>query len=133
MAGAGHPDHWPRRDGWQAAWFLPRLVLDIRPCPLCLEQRYAYYLIFAAGCAGLAASRHFEGGAPRPLAADRLSALWLLGGGSANGLARRLPRRAFEWKSLAGARPIALVRSSTLGSAGTLLQAPRHGKGDPAV
>ena len=25
------------------AWFL-QLVLDIRPCPLCLEQRYAYYL-----------------------------------------------------------------------------------------
>lgn len=25
------------------AWFF-ELVLDIRPCPLCLEQRYAYYL-----------------------------------------------------------------------------------------
>lgn len=25
------------------AWFFER-VLDIRPCPLCLEQRYAYYL-----------------------------------------------------------------------------------------
>src|SRR5215470_11992102 len=25
------------------AWFF-QLVLDIRPCPLCLEQRYAYYL-----------------------------------------------------------------------------------------
>ncbi|RTL54109.1 MAG: disulfide bond formation protein B [Bradyrhizobiaceae bacterium] len=24
------------------AWFF-QLVLDIRPCPLCLEQRYAYY------------------------------------------------------------------------------------------
>ncbi|HWW48758.1 MAG TPA: disulfide bond formation protein B [Xanthobacteraceae bacterium] len=25
------------------AWFF-ELVLDIKPCPLCLEQRYAYYL-----------------------------------------------------------------------------------------
>lgn len=25
------------------AWFF-ELVLDIRPCPLCLEQRYAYYI-----------------------------------------------------------------------------------------
>jgi disulfide bond formation protein DsbB len=25
------------------AWFF-QLVLDIQPCPLCLEQRYAYYL-----------------------------------------------------------------------------------------
>lgn len=27
-----------------AAWFF-QLGLEIRPCPLCLEQRYAYYLI----------------------------------------------------------------------------------------
>ena len=26
------------------AWFF-QLVLDIKPCPLCLEQRYAYYTI----------------------------------------------------------------------------------------
>jgi disulfide bond formation protein DsbB len=26
------------------AWFF-QLVLDIRPCPLCLEQRYTYYLV----------------------------------------------------------------------------------------
>ena len=30
------------------AWFF-ELVLDIRPCPLCLEQRYAYYLAFPLG------------------------------------------------------------------------------------
>jgi disulfide bond formation protein DsbB len=30
------------------AWFL-QLVLDIRPCPLCLEQRYAYYLVIPLG------------------------------------------------------------------------------------
>ena len=30
------------------AWFI-QLVLDIRPCPLCLEQRYAYYLMIPLG------------------------------------------------------------------------------------
>ena len=32
------------------AWFF-QLVLDIRPCPLCLEQRYAYYLALPLGAA----------------------------------------------------------------------------------
>jgi disulfide bond formation protein DsbB len=45
------------------AWFF-QLVLDIRPCPLCLEQRYAYYLAIAlAALTALAASRD----APRAL------------------------------------------------------------------
>jgi disulfide bond formation protein DsbB len=30
------------------AWFF-QLVLEIRPCPLCLEQRYAYYLAIPLG------------------------------------------------------------------------------------
>ena len=30
------------------AWFI-QLVLDIHPCPLCLEQRYAYYLAIPLG------------------------------------------------------------------------------------
>jgi disulfide bond formation protein DsbB len=30
------------------AWFF-QLALDIRPCPLCLEQRYAYYLAVPLG------------------------------------------------------------------------------------
>ena len=43
------------------AWFF-QLVLDIRPCPLCLEQRYAYYLsiplaVLVAIAAGRGASR----------------------------------------------------------------------------
>lgn len=43
------------------AWFF-ELVLDIRPCPLCLEQRYAYYLaIPLAALVALGAGR----GAPR--------------------------------------------------------------------
>src|SRR5262245_45143808 len=45
------------------AWFF-ELVLDIRPCPLCLEQRYAYYLAVMLGAlTGFAALRH----APRQL------------------------------------------------------------------
>src|SRR3954462_9855045 len=45
------------------AWFF-QLVLDIRPCPLCLEQRYAYYLAVPLGLlVAFAASR----GAPRPV------------------------------------------------------------------
>ena len=43
------------------AWFF-QLVLDIRPCPLCLEQRYAYYLALPlALLVAFAAAR----GAPR--------------------------------------------------------------------
>ena len=43
------------------AWFF-QLVLDIRPCPLCLEQRYAYYLALPLSLlVTFAASR----GAPR--------------------------------------------------------------------
>lgn len=40
------------------AWFF-EFVLDIKPCPLCLEQRYAYYLAipFAALTAILAVKR----------------------------------------------------------------------------
>ena len=45
------------------AWFF-ELVLDIRPCPLCLEQRYAYYLAVPLGLAlAFAASRR----APQPV------------------------------------------------------------------
>src|SRR5262245_12795050 len=43
------------------AWFF-QLVLDIKPCPLCLEQRYAYYLALPlAAFVAFFASR----GAPR--------------------------------------------------------------------
>jgi len=48
------------------AWFF-QLVLDIKPCPLCLEQRYAYYLAVPLGfLVALAASR----GAPRTRTVD---------------------------------------------------------------
>jgi disulfide bond formation protein DsbB len=40
------------------AWFF-QLVLDIRPCPLCLEQRYAYYLVVPLGAlTAVAAAKH---------------------------------------------------------------------------
>jgi disulfide bond formation protein DsbB len=63
------------------AWFF-QLVLDIRPCPLCLEQRYAYYLAVPLGAlVALAAARD----APRGvvvaglavLAAAALANAWL--------------------------------------------------------
>ena len=45
------------------AWFF-QLVLDIRPCPLCLEQRYAYYaLIPLSALVAIGAARR----APRGL------------------------------------------------------------------
>ena len=39
------------------AWFF-QYVLGIQPCPMCLEQRYAYYLVIALGAVlALSASR----------------------------------------------------------------------------
>jgi disulfide bond formation protein DsbB len=53
------------------AWFF-QLVLEILPCPLCLEQRYAYYLAVPLGAlvAFVAAK-----GAPRPLLLAGLAVL----------------------------------------------------------
>jgi disulfide bond formation protein DsbB len=44
------------------AWFF-QLMLDIKPCPLCLEQRYAYYLALPLGLVVAVAA----GWAPRAL------------------------------------------------------------------
>jgi len=96
------------------AWFF-QLVLDIRPCPLCLEQRYAYYLVVPLGLVlAFAAAR----GAPRPVVLAGFAVLLLaalanawLGGYHAG----------VEWKFWPGPTdctgPIL-----DLGSAGTLLQ-----------
>ncbi len=55
------------------AWFF-QLVLDIRPCPLCLEQRYAYYLAVPLGALlAWAAARH----APRSVLVAGLALLAL--------------------------------------------------------
>ena len=61
------------------AWFF-QLVLDIRPCPLCLEQRYAYYLAMPLGVlVALAASRS----APRAVVLAGLGILVLAALGNA--------------------------------------------------
>jgi disulfide bond formation protein DsbB len=61
------------------AWFF-QLVLDIRPCPLCLEQRYAYYLAIPLGAlVALAAARD----APRAVIAAGLALLGLAALGNA--------------------------------------------------
>jgi disulfide bond formation protein DsbB len=61
------------------AWFF-QLVLDIRPCPLCLEQRYAYYLALPLGAlVALAASRD----APRAVLYAGLALLALAALGNA--------------------------------------------------
>jgi disulfide bond formation protein DsbB len=62
------------------AWFF-QLVLEILPCPLCLEQRYAYYLAVPLGLlVAIAAAKD----APRPLLLAGLvllaaAALWNAG------------------------------------------------------
>ena len=96
------------------AWFF-QLVLDIRPCPLCLEQRYAYYLALPlALVVAFAAAR----GAPRQVVLGGFAVLLLaalanawLGGYHAG----------VEWKFWEGptdcSGPVV-----DLGSAGTLLQ-----------
>ena len=96
------------------AWFF-ELVLDIKPCPLCLEQRYAYYLAIPLGALTALAAR---GSAPRRLLiaafaillAAALGNAWL--GGYHAGV---------EWKFWPGptecSGPI-----GNLGSAGNLLE-----------
>jgi disulfide bond formation protein DsbB len=55
------------------AWFF-QLVLDIQPCPLCLEQRYAYYLAVPLGVViALAAAKR----APRAVVVAGLAILAL--------------------------------------------------------
>lgn len=55
------------------AWFF-QLVLEILPCPLCLEQRYAYYLAIPLGALTALAAKS---GAPRPLLLAGLAILAL--------------------------------------------------------
>jgi disulfide bond formation protein DsbB len=96
------------------AWFF-ELVLDIKPCPLCLEQRYAYYLAIPLGAltAGLAwrsAPRRLLIAAFAILLAAALGNAWL--GGYHAGV---------EWQFWPGptecSGPI-----GNLGSAGNLLE-----------
>ena len=96
------------------AWFF-QLVLDIRPCPLCLEQRYAYYLAIPLGAlVALAAARD----APRGVLLAGLAILALAVLGNA-GLGAY--HAGVEWGLWKGptecSGPVA-----NLGSAGNLLE-----------
>ena len=96
------------------AWYF-QLVLDIRPCPLCLEQRYAYYLAIPLGAlTALAATRDVARGLL--LAGLGLLALAALGNAGLGAY-----HAGVEWHYFKGPTdctgPI-----GDLGSAGTLLQ-----------
>jgi disulfide bond formation protein DsbB len=95
------------------AWFF-QLVLDIRPCPLCLEQRYAYYLAIPLGAlVALAAARD----APRAVLLAGLVILALAAFGNA---VLGTYHAGVEWKFWEGPTdctgPV-----GNLGSAGDLL------------
>ena len=96
------------------AWFF-QLVLGLVPCPLCLEQRYAYYLAVPLGVlVAIAAARD----APRPvlLAGLAILALAALGNAVLGGY-----HAGVEWKFFQGPTdctgPV-----GNLGSAGNLLE-----------
>jgi len=96
------------------AWYL-QLALDIRPCPLCLEQRYTYYAVIPlAVLLAIAAAR----GAPRAVLVAGLAIIALATLGNA-GLATY--HAGVEWQFWKGPTdctgPI-----GNLGSAGNLLQ-----------
>ncbi len=96
------------------AWFF-QLVLDIRPCPLCLEQRYAYYLAVPLGALiAIAAARD----APRAVLVAGLAILVLAALGNAG---RGAYHAGVEWGFWQGPTdctgPV-----GNLGSAGNLME-----------
>ena len=96
------------------AWFF-QLVLDIKPCPLCLEQRYAYYTIIPlAALIALLARR----GGPRAVLLLGLVLLLLAGLGNAVFGAYHAGVEWGFWKGPTDCTgPV-----GNLGSAGTLLE-----------
>jgi len=95
------------------AWYF-QLVLDIQPCPLCLEQRYAYYLsIPLAALTALAAGQN----APRWLLIGGLAVLALATLGNA---VLGTYHAGVEWGLWQGPTDCTGPIDS-LGSAGTLL------------
>jgi disulfide bond formation protein DsbB len=95
------------------AWFF-QLVLEILPCPLCLEQRYAYYLAVPLGAlVAFAAAK----GAARPIV---LTGLVLLGLAALGNAVLGGYHAGVEWHFFQGPTdctgPI-----GNLGSAGNLL------------
>ena len=96
------------------AWFF-ELVLDIRPCPLCLEQRYAYYLAIPLGAlVAFAAAKD----APRAVLVAGLGLLALAALGNA-GLGAY--HAGVEWHFWQGPTDCTGTIGD-LGSAGSLLQ-----------
>jgi disulfide bond formation protein DsbB len=96
------------------AWFF-QLVLDIRPCPLCLEQRYAYYLVIPLGAlVAFAAGRD----APRPVL---IVGLAVLGAAALGNAGLGVYHAGVEWQFWQGptdcSGPV-----GNLGSAGSLLE-----------
>jgi disulfide bond formation protein DsbB len=96
------------------AWFF-QLVLDIKPCPLCLEQRYAYYLAIPLGVlVAFAAAKD----APRGVLVAGLGLLALAALANA-GLGTY--HAGVEWKFWEGPTDCTGTIGD-LGSAGSLLQ-----------
>jgi disulfide bond formation protein DsbB len=96
------------------AWFF-ELVLDIKPCPLCLEQRYAYYLAIPLGAlVAFAAAKD----APRGVLLAGLGLLALAALGNA-GLGAY--HAGVEWHFWQGPTDCTGTIGN-LGSAGSLLQ-----------
>jgi disulfide bond formation protein DsbB len=96
------------------AWFF-ELVLGIKPCPLCLEQRYAYYLAIPLGAlVAFAAAKD----APRGVLVTGLGLLALAALGNA-GLGAY--HAGVEWKFWPGPTDCTGTIGD-LGSAGSLLQ-----------
>jgi disulfide bond formation protein DsbB len=96
------------------AWFF-ELVLDIKPCPLCLEQRYAYYLAIPLGAlVAFAAAKD----APRGVLVAGLALLALAALGNAWLGAYHA---GVEWKFWQGPTDCTGTIGD-LGSAGSLLQ-----------
>jgi disulfide bond formation protein DsbB len=96
------------------AWFF-ELVLDIKPCPLCLEQRYAYYLAIPLGAlVAFAAAKD----APRGVLLAGLALLALAALGNA-GLG--IYHAGVEWHFWAGPTDCTGTIGN-LGSAGSLLE-----------
>jgi len=96
------------------AWFF-QLVLDIRPCPLCLEQRYAYYLAVPLGVlVAVAAARD----APR---AVLIAGLAILAAAVLGNAALGTYHSGVEWKLWQGPTDCT-GEIGNLGSAGNLLE-----------
>ncbi len=96
------------------AWFF-ELVLDIRPCPLCLEQRYAYYLAMPLGAlVAFAAARN----ASRPVL---VLGLIILAAAALGNAALGAYHAGVEWKFWQGPTDCT-GEIGNLGSAGNLLE-----------